>query len=116
MDPRHQKRIKLIQELYSFLFNKQTPLSKRCREILKHQSIIDKKITSKAPKYPIEKISKIDLSIIRLAIFELTIEKKEPPKVIINEAIELAKEFSGERSPGFVNAVLAKIYQEMKNE
>jgi N utilization substance protein B len=113
MDPRHQKRIKIIQELYSSLFNNQAFLSKQSKKVLENQSIIDKKIISSAPKYPIEKIAKIDLSIIRLAIFELIIERKEPPKVIINEAIELAKEFSSERSPGFVNAVLGKIYDEV---
>jgi N utilization substance protein B len=110
MDPRHLKRIKIIQELYSFLFNGNKNISKTTRLILKNISQIDNNIKEIAPKYSIDKIARIDLSILRLAIFELIIKKKEPPKVIINEAIELAKDLSGEKSPGFVNAVLGKIY------
>lgn len=116
IDPRHLERIKIVQELYSFLFNPKGLLSEKTKKIIKNQSIIDAKIAFYAPKYSLEKIAKVDLSILRLAIFELMIEKKQPPKVIINEAIELAKELAGERSPGFVNAVLAKVFNEMKND
>lgn len=110
MDPRHQQRIKIIQELYSTIFYKNKNISKKTKMILKNNYLIEAKIKMSAPKYPIEKIAKVDLSILRLAIYELIIEKKEPPKVIINEAIELAKELAGEKSPGFINAVLGKIY------
>jgi N utilization substance protein B len=50
------------------------------------------------------------LAILQLAIYELLIEKKEPPKVIIDEAVELAKEFGSEKSYAFVNAILGKVY------
>lgn len=110
MDPRHQQRIKIIQELYSTIFYKNKNVSAKTKMILKNNHLIEAKIKISAPKYPIEKIAKVDLSILRLAIYELIIEKKEPPKVIINEAIELAKELAGEKSPGFINAVLGKIY------
>jgi N utilization substance protein B len=50
------------------------------------------------------------MAILQLAIYELLIEKKEPPKVIIDEAVELAKEFGSEKSYAFVNAVLGKVY------
>lgn len=113
MDPRHKKRIQIIQELYSLFFNKQSKLSQKAAVILKNKAMIDKKIKIGAPKYTIAKIAKVDLSILRLAIFELMIEKKEPPKVIINEAIELAKQLAGEKSPAFINAVLGKIYGTM---
>jgi N utilization substance protein B len=53
----------------------------------------------------------VDISILRNALYELTIERKVPPKVIINEAVELAKELGSEKSPSFVNAVLGKIYE-----
>lgn len=117
IDPRHLKRIKIVQELYSLFFNKEALLSKKTSEIIKNQLLIDEKIALYAPKYPLNKIAKVDLSILRLAVFELIIEKKEPPKVIINEAIELAKELAGEKSPAFINAVLGKIFDEiLKND
>ena len=110
MNPRHLKRIKIVQELYSSLFHRDKNISKATKSIFKNIQIIDDKIKEIAPKYPVEKIAKVDLSILRLAIFELIIEKKQPPKVVINEAIELAKDLAGEKSPAFVNAVLGKIY------
>ena len=85
-------------------------------DILKNTKVVDKKITESAPRYGIDKISKVDLSILRLAVYELTIEKREPPKVIINEAIELAKELAGEKSPAFINAVLGKVYKQLTAE
>lgn len=76
---------------------------------------IDEKIQLHAPSFPIEKISKIDLTLLRLGTFELAFgEKLDIPKVVaINESIELAKEFGGEASGKFVNAVLNAI---MKDE
>jgi N utilization substance protein B len=54
-------------------------------------------------------LNKIDLAILRLAVFELIIENSQPPKVIIDEAVELAKEFGSESSSKFVNGVLGTI-------
>lgn len=70
---------------------------------------LDNYIKQSATEFPIEKINKIDLAILRLAIYELTVEKKEPPHVIVDEAVELAKEFGNDTSPAFVNGVLGKI-------
>lgn len=70
---------------------------------------IDKCIEKAAPDWPIDKIAKIDLSILRLATYELVIVKKEPPKVIIDEAIELAKEFGNDQSANFINGALGSI-------
>lgn len=72
-------------------------------------SKIDPLIEKSAPAFPLEGIAKIDVAILRLATFELLFEKKEPPKVIIDEAVELAKEFGGEGSPAFVNGVLGTL-------
>lgn len=72
-------------------------------------SAIDEKIQLAAPEWPIDKIAKIDLAILRLATYELLIEKNEPPKVIIDEAIELGKEFGNDNSAKFVNGVLGTI-------
>lgn len=73
-------------------------------------SEIDKYICESAPEWPIDQISLIDKSILRLAIFELIYAKNVPPKVVINEAVELAKQFSGENSSKFVNGVLGTVY------
>lgn len=70
---------------------------------------IDELIKNAAPEWPLDKISRIDLAILRLATFELTIEKKEPPKAVIDEAIEIAKEYGNPNSPGFINGVLGTI-------
>lgn len=113
MDSRHARRIQRVQELYAFLINGASDLSPYSAAVVKHADKIDQNIQKGAPKYTIEKIAPVDLAILRLAVYELTIEKKEPPKVIINEAINLAKELAGEKSPGFINAVLGKIYEEL---
>lgn len=110
MDSRHKKRIKIVQELFSQEFINQSNLSNKTKLILKSVHKLDLLIKSYASKHPIEKIAKTDLAILRLAIYELKIEKKEPAKVIINEAVELAKELGSEKSYAFINAVLGKIY------
>ncbi|PJC33655.1 N utilization substance protein B [Candidatus Roizmanbacteria bacterium CG_4_9_14_0_2_um_filter_36_12] len=110
IDPRHLLRLKIVQELYSQDFTEQPFLLPKTKSILNSLNSLNSQITKHAPKFPLEKIAKIDLAILRLAIFELTIEKKEPAKVIINEAVELAKELGSEKSFAFVNAVLGKIY------
>ncbi len=113
IDKRHTARIKTVQELYTALFPNNTSsnkLSQKTEEILQHHDHIDNLIEQAAPKFPVPKIAFVDLSILRLAIFELIFEKKAPPKVIINEAVELAKDLGSEKSPGFINAVLGKIY------
>lgn len=84
-------------------------------EVIKNSTIIDQNITESAPEWPLERINKIDLAILRLAIFELLIQKKEPPKVIIDEAVELSKEFGSESSASFVNGVLGNILKKIKS-
>lgn len=76
---------------------------------------IDKIIEKAAPQWPISQISVVDRNILRLGLYELLYEDKKavPPKVAINEAIELAKNFGGESSGKFVNGVLGTIYKEM---
>ena len=69
-------------------------------------------ITQTAPEWPLDKLNKTDLAILRLAVYELTITKKEPVKVIIDEAIELAKELGSESSSSFVNGVLGTIVKD----
>ena len=70
---------------------------------------IDTYIKKYAPQWPVEQITLIDRNILRIGIFELVFFKETPPKVAINEAIELAKSYGSDESPGFVNAVLDRI-------
>lgn len=102
-DPRHQHRIDRMQKLFSDSFQQHAQFDQA----------IDEAITSAAPEWPIDKIAKIDLAILRLAAGELIIEKKEPPKVIIDEAVELAKAFGNDNSPKFVNGVLGTILKKL---
>jgi len=107
-DPRHIKRQNLVQELFKKDFHEQR-ISEDAKIIFDHITEIDQVIHAAAPEYPIEKINRVDLAILRLAVYELTVEKKEPKNVIIDEAIELAKEFGGEKSPSFINGALGNI-------
>ncbi|MBI2049334.1 transcription antitermination factor NusB [Candidatus Roizmanbacteria bacterium] len=112
MDTRHQRRIKLIQGLFTLSFEGDLAISEKdeaVKLIVKKKKDIDLFIKKYAPRYPLEKISKIDLAILRLAIYELIFERKNPPKVIIDEAVTLAREFGTERSYSFVNGVLGSI-------
>lgn len=72
---------------------------------------IDTKIEAVAPEWPIAQISPIDKAILRVAIFELLYSEEVPPKVAINEAVELSKMFGGENSSKFINGVLGTIYR-----
>lgn len=110
MDPRHLRRRQIIQELFAQFFAKQPYQLPTIKKVLDHKKIMDQYIAKAAPKFPVDNISKIDHAILLLAIYELIFEKKEPPKAIINEAIELAKEFSTDRSAKFINGVLGYIY------
>lgn len=114
LDPRHKKRQEIVQLLFSYSFLEQEISIPKAREIINHLKEIDENISKIAPEFPIEKINKVDLAILRLAIFELQFEKKTPPKVIIDEAIELGKEFGGEASPAFINGALGKYLKEGK--
>lgn len=105
-DPRHLARQQAVQELFAWNFLPQKIKSPAGRETIKHLADIDKIIAACAPELPTQRINSIDLAILRLAIYELAVKKTEPPKVIIDEAIELAKEFGGETSPGFINGAL----------
>lgn len=109
-DPRHKKRQHLVQNLFTESFHTQNSKNQILHAILNtKRSLIDETITGIAPEFPIDKINKVELAILRLAVYELLIEKKEPPKVILDEAIELSKEFGGESSPSFINGALGKL-------
>ena len=114
-DPRHQKRITVVKELFAETFREPQKTNDMTKNILNKKETIDEKIKKAAPSWPIDKLNKNDLAVLRLAIYELS-QKKVPPKVVIDEAVELSKEFGSENSPSFVNGVLATIYKQYKRE
>lgn len=79
---------------------------------IKNQQKIDDLIKPAAPDWPVDQIAKIDRAILRMSIYELCIRRDVPPKVAINEAVELAKAFGGENSSKFINGVLGTIYRQ----
>ena len=83
------------------------------RGVEERQKEIDVVIEKTAPEWPLDQITTIDRNILRLGIFELQYAKEVPPKVAINEAVELGKTFGGNSSGKFVNGVLGTLYREM---
>ncbi len=81
--------------------------------LLERLDEIDAAITKYAPEWPIEQITIVDRNVLRIGVYELTYCRDIPPKVAINEAIEVAKGFGGESSGRFVNGVLGAIYRDL---
>lgn len=83
--------------------------------VVKKSTLIDEIIEKAAPEWPMDKIAIVDRNVLRIGLSELLFGNKEevPPKVAINEAIELAKTFGGEKSGKFVNGVLGAVYKEL---
>jgi transcription antitermination protein NusB len=112
-DPRHVKRVQAVEELFTWQFQQKTRLkSDLAKEVSSNQGSIDTIIEKSAPDWPISQINKIDLAILRLAIYELTVDSEAPYKVVVDEAIELAKTYGADSSPAFINGVLGKVIGE----
>jgi len=79
--------------------------------VIKNIQEADKLITQAAPEWPLEQISTVDKTILRMAVFEILHSDEVPPKVAINEAVELGKTFGSENSSKFINGVLGTIYR-----
>lgn len=139
MSNRHLSRTIAMQTLYEWDFNHRSQkldklitdninqyaqgiedtqfITHLVKGVVKNLAEIDEKIIKYAPEWPLDKITVLDRNVLRLAIYEMTQEKNEvPPKVVINEAIEMAKTFSSLTSGKFVNGVLGTIYGEMEVE
>ncbi|XOB40503.1 MAG: transcription antitermination factor NusB [Candidatus Nealsonbacteria bacterium] len=135
MASRHLSRSIAMQSLYEWDFsNKELDLDKIVEKNLKefgpgledqgfvwelvtgvveHLKEINEIITKAAPQWPLQQISIVDRNILRIGIYELLYEDRKavPPKVAINEAIELAKSFGGENSGKFINGVLGTVFE-----
>lgn len=84
-------------------------LKERFQNIMDHLSEIDEIIEANAEGWKLNRLGKIDLTILRLATFELKFDEEIPTGVAINEAVEIAKIFGEDQSPSFVNGILAKV-------
>lgn len=91
---------------------------KTVKGVIEHQKEIDKIIETAAPEWPLAQISVVDRNVLRIGIFELLYAdtKEIPPKVAINESIELAKNFGGPNSGKFINGVLGAIFRELESQ
>ncbi len=77
---------------------------------------LDASLQPIAQKWPIDQISRMDRIILRMGLYELTYQTNTPTKVVINEAVELAKAFGGENSSKFINGVLGTVYKNRQEE
>ncbi len=89
--------------------NDRNYITERCQAIVEKIPEIDKMISEKATGWTTERMGKVDLAIIRLAVYEITFDDQIPLGVSINEAVELAKKYGRDESGAFVNGVLAKF-------
>ncbi len=136
MSNRHLARTVALQTLFAWDFNKQHTetiagildynmnqfapgldddqfTETLVKGVLENVKEIDTFITTYAPEWPLEQITTVDRNILRIGIYELKIDQHIPPRVAINEAIELGKSFGGESSGKFINGVLGSIYKDM---
>lgn len=79
-----------------------------------HREEIDEIITASSKKWKTNRMAKLDLTILRLAVYEMYYEEDIPNNVAINEAVELAKKYSGDDSPAFINGLLANVIKEIQ--
>lgn len=119
-DPRHRQRVKIMQALFQNSFNKTagTDVDEIVKEIQTKQPQIDKLIAKNATAWPIEQIGQVDLATLRLSIWELLYKKdREPYKAIVDEAVEIAKEYGTDASATFINGVLGSVIKsKLKNK
>lgn len=109
-DPRHRIRERVVEVLFASGFvPKRTSTDPVVQSVLAHRKKIDALISKAAPAWPLPKINRVDLAVLRLATWELVVEKNTPQKVVIDEAVELAKQFGAQASPRFVNGVLGSL-------
>ena len=135
---RHLGRILVLQTLYEYEFRSQSEDPKANLEeiinrnmsryedaigdkkfvedllygVVEHQVELDDKLQPMAPEWPISQIARVDRNVLRLGLFELLYMKETvPPKVAINEAVELAKAFGSDNSSKFINGVLGTAYK-----
>jgi N utilization substance protein B len=116
-DPRHKKRVEKVKLLFSYSFRPENRDDEEIEEIMpiiKAAPKLDKLIQEVAPEWPVDRLNKIDLAILRMSTFELLTNLETAAKVIIDEAVELGKEYGGESTAKFVNGVLGTLYPKLR--
>lgn len=98
-----------MEELVETNEEKRAYIERKLRDIYKRREEIDALINEKATGWKTNRMAKVDLALIRLAVYEIRYEEEIPTGVAINEAVELAKIYSSDGAPSFVNGVLAKL-------
>jgi transcription antitermination protein NusB len=86
------------------------------RGVAAHLAELDAILQPVAPEWPIDQIARVDRIVLRMGAYELLHSKSIPPKVVINEAVELAKSFGGENSSKFVNGVLGTVLRDQESD
>jgi transcription antitermination protein NusB len=86
------------------------------RGVSKHEAELDAILQPIAPEWPIAQIARMDRIVLRIGLYELNYEKDVPSKVVINEAVELAKAFANENSSKFINGVLGTAFRKLQPE
>ena len=84
--------------------------------VTSQKQLLDQTIGRYAPAFPVDQLAPMDRNILRLALFEIMVQKSAPPKVAVNEAVELANEFGSETTPKFINGVLGSVIADIEKE
>ncbi len=103
-------------ERYRKAVGDRTFVKKLVKGVTQNEAALDAQLQPVAPEWPIHEIARIDRIILRIALFELLHEADAPPKVVINEAVELAKTYGGEKSSKFINGVLGTLLREQDKQ
>lgn len=90
-------------------------IEKLVKGVVKHERALDDELRPLAPEWPLEQIARMDRVILRMGLYELRYDSGIPPKVVINEAVELAKAFGGDNSSKFINGVLGTALKNMED-
>ena len=114
IDP-HQIAERIIKDSDNEIHLDYKLLSNLIDSVIAHRKELDDRIAIAAPQWPLTQISKVDLTILRMASAELQFLPDVPEKVSIDEAVELAKEFSNDTSGKFINGVLGTVLKNIKN-
>ncbi len=109
VDELNEQDLICLEDGYELTQEEQEQVRERVRNIVEKIPYLDEKINANTQGWQTSRFGKVELSIIRLALYEMEFDDTIPNKVSINEAIELAKEFSGDSAPAFVNGVLKKF-------
>lgn len=107
------EQLELFLEEIPAIEREKEELRKRFQEVITHVEDLDAIIEDKSNGWKVQRLAKSDLTVLRLAIYEMRYDDKIPVGVAISEAVELAKTYGGEKSAGFVNGILSTIAKEM---